>query len=81
VKEARKKMYNCAFLALVLVILDVDVGAGSRPNVTACTVAYEIPEVLVASVAMNTLNIFQTFSPLASASLVEECPRGERLAS
>jgi hypothetical protein len=69
VKEARKKIYNCAFLGHLPLILDVNVGAGSRPNLTARAVPTEIPEARVASVAMNTLLVCETYSLFARPSL------------
>jgi hypothetical protein len=66
-KEARKIIFNCAFLRVLLAILDVDVGAARRPNMTARAVIAKIPEACVASVAMNTLTIFETFSMIAPA--------------
>ena len=88
-KEARKIILNCAFLGLLPLILDVNVGAVSRPNLTARKGAKENPEACVASVVRNTLSCAETFSCFAECSQIEMSRReretcfslGERLSS
>jgi hypothetical protein len=65
-------MFKCAFLGHVPFVLDVNVGAGSRPNMTARTVVVKIPETRVASVASNTISNCETFLLSARSSLVRE---------
>jgi hypothetical protein len=65
-------MYKCAFLGPLPLILDVNVGAGSRQNMTVRTVTVEFPETRVASVATNTIGGSEIISFFARSSLVEK---------